>query len=57
MLIIEYAHLPKSFHDGYIISIEGKYQMVIIEESLSDNDKSIIANKIIEKFHYLNSQR
>lgn len=53
MLIIEYSHLPKSFHDGYVVSIEDEYQMVIIEDSLSDKDKSVLVNKIIEIFHLL----
>lgn len=47
MLIIEYAHLPKSFHDGYVVSVSGSTRLVIIEESLSDDKKAFIMQNII----------
>lgn len=47
MLIIEYAHLPKHFRDGYVASINKTHQLVIVEESLSNEEKCFIVHKVI----------
>lgn len=47
MLIVEYARLPEHFRDGYIVSIGKTRQLVIIEESLSDEEKNVIVSKVI----------
>jgi len=45
--VIEYAHLPKQFENGYVVSdLKDKVTLIIIEETLSAEERRKRLEKI-----------